>query len=55
VLLFDLSSNVEPEVVVAPHGVLGWCAFSPNGRTLALGGSGCIWLFDMTSKPGSKQ
>jgi WD40 repeat protein len=50
VLLFDLTSGGEPEVIVAPHGFAGWCAFRPDSRTLALGAGGCIWLFDMTKK-----
>jgi WD40 repeat protein len=50
VFLFDLASDGEPEVVVAPHGFVGRATFSPNGRTLALGGSGRVWLFDMSKK-----
>jgi WD40 repeat protein len=45
--LFDLTADGEPEVVVAPHGLVGRAAFSPDGRTLALGGSGCVWLFHL--------
>ena len=48
VFLFDLAAGSEPEVVVAPHGFgLGRAAFSPNVRTLALGGYGCVWLFNL--------
>jgi WD40 repeat protein len=47
VFLFDLAADSEPEVVVAPHGFVGRAAFSPNGRALALGGYGCVWLFSM--------
>ncbi len=53
--LFDLASADELEEVVAPHGFQGWAAFSPNSRTLALGGNACIWLFDMTKKPDSQE
>lgn len=48
VFLFDLAANREPEVIVAPHGFVGRAAFSRNGRTLALGGYGCVWAFDMS-------
>jgi WD40 repeat protein len=47
VFFFDLAAGGEPEVVVAPHGFVGRAAFSRDGRTLALGGYGCVWLFDM--------
>jgi WD40 repeat protein len=46
VFMFDLTkADGEPEFVVAPHGLVGRAAFSRDGRTLALGGSGCVWLF----------
>jgi WD40 repeat protein len=47
VFLFNLAADSEPEVVVAPHGFVGRAAFSPDGRTLALGGHGCVWLFNV--------
>jgi WD40 repeat protein len=47
VFLFDLTANSQPEVIVAPHGFVGRAAFSPDSRTLALGGYGCVWLFDV--------
>jgi WD40 repeat protein len=47
VFLFDLAQTSEPEVVVAPHGLVGRVAFSGDSRKLALGGYGCVWLFDM--------
>jgi hypothetical protein len=44
--MFDLTkADGEPEIFVAPHGLVGRAAFSRDGRTLALGGSGCVWLF----------
>jgi hypothetical protein len=49
VFLFDLAADSEPEVVVAPHGFVGRAAFSPNGRTLAVGGNGCVWLFNVAA------
>lgn len=47
VFLFDLAAGSEPEVIVAPHGFAGRAAFSPDSRTLAFGGYGCVWLFDV--------
>jgi WD40 repeat protein len=49
VFLFDLAADGEPEVVVAPHGFVGRAAFSRDGRKLALGGYGCVWLFDVAA------
>jgi WD40 repeat protein len=46
VFLFDLAAGSEPEVVIAPHGFVGRARFSPDGRTMALGGDGCVWLFN---------
>jgi hypothetical protein len=51
VYLFDLSADHPPEVVVAPHGFVGRAAFSRDGRTLGLGGYGCVWLFDLNRQP----
>jgi WD40 repeat protein len=51
VFLFDLAAGGEPEVVVAPHGLAGRAAFSPDGRALALGGTGCVWLFNLLKGP----
>lgn len=48
VFLFDLAARSDPEVMVAPHGFAGRAAFSSDGRRLALGGYGCVWLFDMS-------
>jgi WD40 repeat protein len=47
VFLFDLAADREPEVIVAPHGFVGRAAFRRDGRKLALGGYGCVWLFDV--------
>ncbi len=52
VLLFDVTKGGDPEILVCPHGYLGALAFSPDGNTLAVGGSG-VHLFDM-SKPASR-
>jgi WD40 repeat protein len=56
VSLFDLAAPAaEPEVVVCPHGYTGGLAFSPDGRTLAVGGTGAVHLFEMTDPPGRKR
>jgi RNA polymerase sigma factor (sigma-70 family) len=48
VYLFDLTKPVaEPEVLIAPPGLAGGLAWSPDGKTLALGGSGAVHLFDV--------
>jgi glucose/arabinose dehydrogenase len=59
IFLFDLAAGGTPEVVVAPHGFIGHhftggFAFGPDGKTLALGGSGCVWLFDV-SRPTARK
>jgi WD40 repeat protein len=48
VFLIDLTTESEPEVLICPHGVAAHLAFSPDSRTLALGGYGCVLLFDTT-------
>lgn len=54
VYLFDMAADREPETLVASHGFVGRAAFSPNGRTLALGGYGCVWLFDLSKAANSQ-
>jgi WD40 repeat protein len=50
VLLFDLRAPaVGPEVIVCPHGYLGGLAYSPDGRTLAVGGA-AVHLFDVAPR-----
>jgi hypothetical protein len=50
VYLFDLTKpDAEPAVLIAPPGLAGGLAWSPDGKTLALGGSGAVHLFDMAS------
>lgn len=46
--LVDLTGKNPPRVLIAPHGYSGHCAFSPDGKTLALGSSGAVHLFDLT-------
>jgi RNA polymerase sigma factor (sigma-70 family) len=49
VYLFDLADpSAGPEVVMCPPGLAGALAWSPDGKTLAVGGSGAVHLFDMT-------
>ncbi len=55
VYLFDLAADSKPEILVAPHGFVGRAAFSGDGRKLALGGYGCVWLFDMSKVPHLKR
>jgi WD40 repeat protein len=48
VFLFDLTREAPPEEVVCPHGWSGGVAFSPDGKTLAVGGAGAVHLFDVS-------
>lgn len=48
IFLFDLKAGGQVEEIVAPHGLIGRLAFSPDGKTIALGGTGCVWLFDVS-------
>jgi hypothetical protein len=48
VFLFDLTREVAPEEMVCPHGFIVSLIFSPDGKRLAVGGSGAVHLFDMT-------
>jgi WD40 repeat protein len=50
VLFFDLTRDGEPEVIVCPHGYPGAMAFSPDGKTLAVGSAGGVHLFDVGKK-----
>jgi RNA polymerase sigma factor (sigma-70 family) len=51
VFLFDLANpSAEPEVAVCPHGLAGGLAWSPDGKMLAVGGSGAVHLLDMTPR-----
>jgi Tol biopolymer transport system component len=47
VSLLDLAGNTPPQILIAPHGYVGALAFSPDGKTLAFGGSGAVHLFDL--------
>jgi WD40 repeat protein len=51
VYLFDLTNAAaEPEIIICPHGWLGGLAFSPDGKTLAVGGAGATHLFDVARR-----
>ncbi|MHB1421766.1 MAG: WD40 repeat domain-containing protein [Gemmataceae bacterium] len=47
IFLFDMKAGGQPEEIVAPHGQMVWFAFSPDGKTIAVSGTGCVWLFDV--------
>jgi hypothetical protein len=49
IFLFDLASGTAPEVLIVPHGYIGDLAFSPDSKTIALGGLGCVWLLECAS------
>lgn len=49
VFLFDLLGGGAPEVIICPHGYAGGLAFSPDGKTIAVGGTG-VHLFDVSKK-----
>ncbi|HLW66835.1 MAG TPA: WD40 repeat domain-containing protein [Gemmataceae bacterium] len=45
VFLFQMGRSNSPEVVICPYGYCGGLAFSPDGKTLAVGGAGGVHLF----------
>jgi WD40 repeat protein len=53
VFVLDLESDAgkPAEVLIAPHGYLGAVAVSPDGKTVAFGGSGGVHLFDVSDLP----
>jgi WD40 repeat protein len=48
IFLFDMQAGGRVEEIVAPHGLIGRLAFSPDSKTLALSGTGGVWLFDVS-------
>lgn len=48
IFLFDMTQGGKMEEIVAPHGQVGRMAFSPDSKTIALSGTGCVWLFDVS-------
>jgi WD40 repeat protein len=45
VVLYDLTTGKVVDTLVCPHGIPGRAAFSPDGKTLAVGGYGAVHLF----------
>ena len=54
IFLFDMKTGGPPEEIVAPHGQIVGFDFSPDSKTIALGGTGCVWLFDV-SRPVTRK
>jgi WD40 repeat protein len=52
VVLYDLTTGKPVETLVCPSGVPGRAVFSPDGKTLAVGGSGAVHLFELAKRPG---
>lgn len=48
IFLFDMKAGGQAEEIVAPHGLIGRLAFSPDSKTLALSGTGGVRLFDVS-------
>ena len=43
-----MKTSGQAEEIVAPHGQMVSFDFSPDSKTIALSGTGCVWLFDVT-------
>ncbi len=54
IFLFDMKAGGQPEEIVAPHGQIVWFSFSPDSKTIALGSTGCVCLFDV-SRPVTRK
>jgi WD40 repeat protein len=54
IFLFDMKKGGQPEEIVAPHGQIVLFDFSPDSKTIALSGTGCVWLFDV-SRPATRK
>lgn len=50
--LVDVAEGVVRETLIAPPGFSTCACFSPDGKTLATGGSGKVLLWDLTTPPG---
>jgi WD40 repeat protein len=55
VLLFDVKSGALRETLVLPQGFSRAACFSPDGRTLAIGGHGRILLWDVTDNAAKER
>ncbi|HEX4591885.1 MAG TPA: hypothetical protein VH120_18245 [Gemmataceae bacterium] len=47
IILYDLTTGKPVETLVCPPGFPATAAFSPDGKTLAVGSSGAVHLFDV--------
>jgi WD40 repeat protein len=54
IFLFDLKAGGQFEEIVAPHGIVGRLAFGPDSKTIAMSGTGCVWIFDVSRPPHPK-
>ncbi|MBX3435975.1 MAG: PD40 domain-containing protein [Planctomycetaceae bacterium] len=50
--LVEVATGQVRETMVAPQGFASSLAFSPDGKTLATGGKGCVLLWDLSIPPG---
>jgi WD40 repeat protein len=47
-VLYELTTGKPVEAIICPTGLANRAAFSPDGKTLAVGGHGAVHLFDIT-------
>jgi WD40 repeat protein len=51
ILLIETATGAIHETIICPPCLCNDVCFSPDGRTLATGGPGCVLLWDMTKMP----
>jgi WD40 repeat protein len=51
ITLVELIGDSPPRVLIAPHGKVDSLALSPDGKTLALGSTSAVYLFDVSKTP----